>query len=83
MRGSRKIYQRGFNSDGIFLVDKGTEDSSNTKSGPSSAHQRNVISMAFRWRAGNAFRWWADDGQSLNHGLLALRFFRGPGGVLL
>ena len=35
-----------------------------TISGPSSARQRNVISMAFRWRA--------DDGPTLNAGLVAL-----------
>ena len=35
----------------IFLADKGREDPITTESGPSSAHQRNAIEMAFRWRA--------------------------------
>ena len=30
-----------------------------------------------------AFRWRADDGPTLNSGLVALRFFRGSGPVLL
>ena len=40
------------------------EDPNSTNSEPSSARQRNVISMAFRWRA--------DDGITLNAGLVAL-----------
>ena len=48
----------------IFLVDEGERGSKSTKSGPSSARQRNAIIMAFRWRA--------DDGPTLNAGLLAL-----------
>ena len=53
MCGSRKFCQRGPN---IFF-DKGKEDPNSTKSGPSSARQRNAILMAFRWRT--------DDGVSL------------------
>ena len=46
LHGSRKFCQRGSNSDS-FSVDKGvTEDPYDTKSGPSSPHQRN----AFKWR---------------------------------
>ena len=48
----------------VFLVDEGREDPNTTISGPSSAHQRNAIKMAFRWRA--------DDGPTLNAGLVAL-----------
>ena len=67
MRGSRKFCQRGSNSANVcflFLVDDGREDPNNTKSGPSSARQRNVIEMAFRWRD--------DNGPTLNAGLVAL-----------
>ena len=46
----------------IFLVDEGREDPNTTISGPSSARQRSAISMAFRWRA--------DDGPTLNAGLV-------------
>ena len=42
---------KGFNAFWIFLADKGSEDPSTTKSGPSLAHHRNTISMVFRWRA--------------------------------
>ena len=38
-------------------------------------HHRTAISMVFRWRA--------DDGPPLNAGLVALRFFRGSGSILL
>ena len=41
-----------------------------TKSGPSSARHRSAIEMAFRWRA--------DNGPSLNAGLIALRFLGNP-----
>ena len=51
---------------GFFLVDEGREDPSITKSGPSSASQQNAIVMAFCW--------WADDGPTLNAGLVALSF---------
>ena len=47
----------------LFLVDEGREDPNITISGPSSARQRNPIGMAFRWRA--------DDGPTLNAGLVA------------
>ena len=46
-----------------ILVDEGG-DKNTTKSGPSSARQRNAINMAFRWRA--------DGGPILNTGLVAL-----------
>ena len=46
-----------------------------TKSRTSSACQQNTISMVFCWRA--------DDGPTLNAGLVALWFFRGSGPVLL
>ena len=52
----------------FFLVDEGREDPKNTKSGPSSARQRNAIEMAFHWRA--------DDGPTLNAGLEDLRLPR-------
>ena len=67
MRGSRKFCQRVSNSANVcflFLVDDGSEDPNNTKSGPSSARQRNVIEMAFRWRD--------DNGPTLYAGLVAL-----------
>ena len=38
-------------------------------------YHRPAISMAFRWRA--------DDGPPLSAGLVALRFFRGFGSILL
>ena len=41
----------------VFL-DEGREDPNTTKSGPSSASQRNAIQMGFRWRA--------HDGSTLN-----------------
>ena len=72
MRGFRKFCQRVSNycffSFFSFLVDEGREDSKTTKSGPSSARQRNAIEMAFHWRA--------DDGPTLNAGLEDLRFPR-------
>ena len=60
---SRKFFQRGPNLITFFLVDKGIEDTNTAIIGPSSASQRNAISMAFRWRA--------DDGPTLNAGLVA------------
>ena len=43
----------------VFLVDEGrTEDPYNTKGESSSAHQRDAIKMAFRWRA--------DDSMTMN-----------------
>ena len=66
MRGSRKFCQRGSDIDFLFLVDdEGREDPNTTIiSGPSLARQRNAIYMAFRWCA--------DDGATLNAGLVAL-----------
>ena len=63
MRGSRKFCQMGSNFDNVFY-DVGREDPNSTISGPSLARQRNAIKMAFRWRA--------DDGPTLNAGLVAL-----------
>ena len=42
----------------FFLVDEGIDDQNTTINGPSSTRQRNAILMAFRWRA--------DDCQTLN-----------------
>ena len=54
----------------------GWEDPNTTISGLSMACQRNAILLAFRWCA--------DDGQTLNASLVALcDFFRGSGPVLL
>ena len=52
----------------------GIEDAYTAINGPSSARQRNAIEMVFRWRA--------DDGSTLNAGLVALLFFRGSLPVL-
>ena len=46
------------------LVDEVVEDPNTTINGPSSAHQRNAIQVAFRWRA--------DDCPTLNAGFVAL-----------
>ena len=62
MRGSRKFCHRGSFVFCLFL-DEGREDPNSTKSGISSARQRNAILMAFRWRV--------DDGPPLNAGLVA------------
>ena len=78
MRGSKNFCQRGSNFDNVFccfLVDERRDDQNTTKSGPSSARQRNAIYIAFCWRP--------DDGLTLNSGLVALRFFRGSVPVLL
>ena len=65
MRGFRKFYQRGSKFDFFCLVDGGIEEGPNTAiNGSSSARKRNAIEMAFRWRA--------DDGPTLNAGLVAL-----------
>ena len=58
----QKVLSEGSNFD-IFLITEGRKDP-NTISGPSTAHQRNAIEMALRWRA--------DDGPTLNAGLVAL-----------
>ena len=54
------------NSDNDFLFFKGREDPNITKSGPSPARQRNAINSGWR----------ADDGPTLNAGLVALRILR-------
>ena len=65
VRGSRKFCQRGSNFDNVFfLIYEGKDDLNTTISRASSARQRNVILMAFRWRA--------DGGPTLNAGLVAL-----------
>ena len=53
----------------------GIGDPKTAINGPPSDRQRNAIEMAFRWRA--------DDGQTLNADLVASWFFRGSGPVLL
>ena len=63
MRGPRKFCQRGSNFENVFFYE-GIEDPNTTISGPLLARQRNAISMAFRWRA--------DDGPTLNAGLVTL-----------
>ena len=61
---NQRVLPEGYNSDNVFffffffLIMR--EDPNSTKRGPASAHQRNAIEMAFRWRA--------DDGQTLNAG---------------
>ena len=69
MRGSRKFCQRGlnlikknFHFFSIFLIDEGIEDPNTTLNELSSVFQRNAVKMAFRWRA--------DDGLTLNAGLV-------------
>ena len=56
-----------------FFVSEGRDNPNTTKNGPSSARQRNAILMAFRLRADAvmAFLWRADDGPTLNAGLVA------------
>ena len=64
MHGSRKFCQRGSNSTltcffffvylfFFLILMRERKDPNTTKSGPSSALQRNTISIAFRWRADN------------------------------
>ena len=65
----QNVLPEGSNSDGFFS-DKGKEDLNTTKSGPSLAHQRNAIKMAFQIKM--AFRWRADDDPTLDTGLVAL-----------
>ena len=62
MRGSRD--QRGTTLTFFVLVDERGNDPNTTESGSSSARQRNAIKMAFCWRA--------DDGPTINAGLVAL-----------
>ena len=59
MRGSRKFCQRG-----PTFFSEGREDSNTTISGRSLARQRKAINVAFHWLA--------DDGLTLNVGLVAL-----------
>ena len=47
-----------------LFIDERRKDPNTTISGPSTARQRNAIEMVFRWRA--------DDGPTLNAGLVAL-----------
>ena len=63
IRRSRKFCRGwgGVKFDNVFLLDEGIEDPNTTKKMPSSARQR-------------AFRWRADDGQTLNTGLVAVIF---------
>ena len=79
MRGFRNSCHRASNFDNVFsfffLVDERGDNQNTTKSGPSSARQRNAIQMVFRWRA--------DDGPTLNSGMVALWILRGSGQVLL
>ena len=63
MRGSNFV-RGGPNLITVFLVDEGIEDLNTAINGPSSACQQNATSMAFGW--------WADDGPTLNAGLVAL-----------
>ena len=46
----------------LFFNDKGIDDPNTAINGPPSARQRNAFEMAFRW--------WADDGPTLNAGLV-------------
>ena len=72
IRGFRNFCQRVSNFDSVFFIyfiifisfNERRNDLNATKSGPSSARQRNAIQMVFRWRA--------DDGPTLNSGLVAL-----------
>ena len=48
----------------FFQFDEGRKGPNTSNSGQSTARQRNAILMAFRWRA--------DDGQTVNAGLVAL-----------
>ena len=64
----QKVLPMGSNSAtlALFSFDDGREDPNTTTciSGPSSARQGNAIQMSFRWRA--------DDGPTLNAGLVVL-----------
>ena len=63
IRGSRKFCQRGTNNTDTFLFYYFSSRWDGERI-ESSVRQRNAIEMAFRWRA--------DNGQSLNAGLVAL-----------
>ena len=64
-RGSRKFCQRGSSPDNVFFSSwDGERIEIAIKSGPLSARLRNVIEMAFHWQA--------DDGPTLNAGLVAV-----------
>ena len=71
MCGSRKFCYRGvqfWRVFCLFVFYEGRADPNSTKSGPSSARQRNAI----KWNAIlMAFRWRADYGPTLNAGLVA------------
>ena len=64
MGGSRKFCQGGTNLIIFSLVDEGRKDPNTTIIWPLSACQQNTICMAFNRRA--------DDGPTLNVGLVAL-----------
>ena len=68
MRGSRTLCQMGsiFEFIIFFSIDEGREDQNTTISGPSSARQRNAVSLQRD-----------DDGSTMNAGLVALCFFQG------
>ena len=69
MSGFRYFCQRGSNTDNIFKLIRG---------------ERNQIPPQIPLKAIEmAFHWHADDGPTLNAGLVALWFFRGSGPVLL
>ena len=76
MGGSRKFCQgRGGGPTLTFFVvvlylTRGREDPNTTINRPSSARQQNAIKMSFRWRA--------DDGPTLNAGMVALIFSGDP-----
>ena len=79
MRGSRKFCQRGSNFDGFFF---GYRFLVNEGRGPKYHLKRAIIGPPAK-RHLMAFRWWADDGPTLNAGLVVLGFFRGSAPVLL
>ena len=65
MRGSREFARRGPILITLFcFFYEGREYPNSTKSGPSSARQRNAIKMTFSWQA--------DGGLTSNLGLVAL-----------
>ena len=66
MRGSRKFLREGPNliTFFFFFFFKWIGDPNTAINGPTFARQQNAIEMAFCW--------WADDGPTLNAGLVAL-----------